>query len=83
MTGKYQLDQHGWAREPERLRALENACDPQTTAVLNRLGVGPGWRCLEVGAGAGSIAAWLADTVTPGGAVHAVDLDTTLLDQLA
>jgi hypothetical protein len=37
--------------------------------------VGPGWRCLEVGSGGGSIAAWLCDRVGPDGSVLATDLD--------
>jgi methyltransferase family protein len=38
-----------------------------------------GWRCLEVGAGGGSIAAWLCDRVAPEGDVVATDMDTTVL----
>ncbi|MBV8197798.1 MAG: methyltransferase domain-containing protein [Candidatus Eremiobacteraeota bacterium] len=49
---------------------------------LQQLGVGPGWRCLEVGAGGGSIARWLAERVAPSGSVQAVDLDTRLLEPL-
>jgi SAM-dependent methyltransferase len=44
--------------------------------------VGDGWSCLEVGAGGGSIAEWLADRVGPGGSVTATDLDTRFLDAL-
>lgn len=46
--------------EHRRLRLIEDAYDSFTVRQLERLGVGAGWRCLEVGAGAGSIAAWLA-----------------------
>ncbi len=49
---------------------------------LERLGVGPGWRCAELGAGAGSIARWLSDRVGPDGSVTAVDRDTSLLAEL-
>ena len=51
--------------------------------VARARGVGPGWRCLEVGAGAGSIAGWLADRVGPSGQVIATDLDTRFLEQQA
>ena len=39
-----------------------------------------GWRCLEVGAGAGSIVRWLSDAVGPTGQVLATDIDTRLLE---
>jgi SAM-dependent methyltransferase len=41
--------------------------------------VGPGWRCLEAGAGAGTVARWLAGVVGPSGHVTATDLDTRFL----
>jgi SAM-dependent methyltransferase len=62
-----------------RLRKLQGYCDPITTRHLERLGVGEGWRCLEVGAGAGSIARWLAGRVGPSGSVLATDLDPRFL----
>jgi SAM-dependent methyltransferase len=43
----------------EQHRLLESAYDRITTERLTESGVGPGWRCLEVGAGNGSVAAWL------------------------
>lgn len=45
--------------------------------------MGGGWHCAELGAGAGSIARWLADVVGAGGSVTAVDRDTSLLADLA
>jgi SAM-dependent methyltransferase len=63
----------------ERLRALETLLDPGTIDQLESRGVGSGWKCLEVGAGGGSIAAWLSDRVGPEGSVLATDLDTTHL----
>jgi SAM-dependent methyltransferase len=65
--------------QPERLRLLAELLDDGTFAVLAALGVSTGWRCLEVGAGGGSVAAWLAGRVAPGGWVLATDLDTTVL----
>jgi SAM-dependent methyltransferase len=59
----------------ERLKALEAVLDPGTIQELSELQVGPGWACLEVGAGAGSIARWLADRVGPHGGVLATDLN--------
>jgi tRNA A58 N-methylase Trm61 len=49
---------------------------------IQHLGLEPGARCLEVGGGRGSIAAWLCRTVGPAGQVTATDLQTTLLSRL-
>jgi len=68
--------------ELNRLRLIEGKGDPFTTRLLTRLEVGPGWRCLEVGAGAGSIAAWLADRVGADGHVVATDSDPRFLSDL-
>jgi 2-polyprenyl-3-methyl-5-hydroxy-6-metoxy-1,4-benzoquinol methylase len=65
--------------ERARLTGLEATFDPITTDVLARLGVGPGWRCAEVGAGGGSIVRWLADRVGPTGQVVATDIDIRYL----
>ena len=70
------------AVQPERLRLLAALLDDGTFRLLERLGVRPGWRCLEVGAGGGSVAAWLCDRTAPGGSVLATDIDTTILRQL-
>jgi SAM-dependent methyltransferase len=72
-----------FAAELDRLRLIEAAYDPWTIRHLNRLGVAPGWHCLEVGAGAGSVARWLADRVGPTGRVVATDADPRFLDTLA
>jgi SAM-dependent methyltransferase len=74
----YLLD-NAWEQQRRRLAGLEAWFDPGTVRHLEALGVAPGWRCLEVGAGAGSIAAWLAHRVGPSGHVLATDLDTRLL----
>ncbi|WP_163550480.1 class I SAM-dependent methyltransferase [Candidatus Frankia nodulisporulans] len=61
--------------EQTRLAAMADVCDPTTIRVLDDLGVGPGWHALEVGAGGGSIALWLAGRVGATGHVVATDLD--------
>jgi SAM-dependent methyltransferase len=63
-------------RERARLGQLTELRDPRTRELLARTGVGPGWRCLEVGAGSGTIAAWLGERVAPGGRVVSIDVDT-------
>lgn len=55
-------------------RCLAAAYDPFTRERLLQTGVGPGWRCLDVGAGGGSVAAWLAERVAPTGSVLATDI---------
>lgn len=68
--------------EHERLRLLQEAFDPGSVALIDRAGVRPGWDCLEVGAGAGSVARSLARRA---GAAHvtATDLSTDFLAPLA
>jgi SAM-dependent methyltransferase len=75
----YVFDQ-AWKRERDRLTALESLFDGASRRLLGDLGVGAGWRCLEVGCGAGSIAQWLAVRVGETGHVLATDLDTRFLD---
>jgi SAM-dependent methyltransferase len=80
-AGSYLFDQ-AWDRERARLAALEALYDPVTVRHLTWLGVGPGWRCLEVGGGAGSVARWLADAVGEAGSVLVTDLDVRFLEGL-
>jgi len=77
----YRLDATGREDfEGGRLELLEQIFDPGSRQ--RRDLVQPGWRCLEVGAGRGSMAAWLAEQVGPGGTVVATDIDLTYLDRL-
>lgn len=68
--------------ERNRLQLLEQCFDPVTFERLRATGVSPGWRCLEVGAGAGSVARWLAQQVGDDGLVVATDIDTRFLGHL-
>jgi SAM-dependent methyltransferase len=77
-TPAYTLDNR-WEAARERLETLEVSCDPFTTSHLDKVGVGPGWHCLEIGAGAGSVARMLCERVGPEGHVLAVDLEPALL----
>jgi SAM-dependent methyltransferase len=79
--GTYTLPNE-WEHARRRLQLLEAGYDPGTVRRLSRLEVGPGWRCLEVGGGAGSITRWLASRVGPEGRVVAVDLETRFLDEI-
>jgi SAM-dependent methyltransferase len=68
------------AAEDERLALLEQIYDPVSRR--RRALVQPGWRCLELGAGRGSMAGWLAEQVGPDGHVVAIDIDTRYLQRL-
>jgi SAM-dependent methyltransferase len=68
--------------EAARLESLEDLHDASTIRQLVGLGMGPGWNCAELGAGAGSIARWMADTVGEAGHVTVIDQDVSLLDDL-
>jgi SAM-dependent methyltransferase len=60
----------------ERLDLLSAVLDGFTVSRLSRLGDLTGRRCLELGAGDGSIAGWLADQAGPAGEVLATDINT-------
>src|ERR1043165_2212611 len=68
--------------ERERLSLLEQTSDPLTFQRMAELGVAEGWRCLEVGAGGGSVPRWLADRVAPTGVVVATDIDPRFLKSI-
>jgi len=55
---------------------------PLATA-LERLGIGPGWRCVDVGAGGGDVSVALAEIVGDSGRVYAVDSDPRARDETA
>jgi len=55
---------------------------PLATA-LGRLGLGEGWRCVDVGAGGGDVTVALAELVGASGRVYAVDNDPRSRDAVA
>ncbi|WP_194916291.1 class I SAM-dependent methyltransferase [Catenulispora rubra] len=61
-----------------RLHALETLWDPGSRDILTGLGIRPGWRCLELGAGTGSVARWLAHRCQRGNVV-ATEVDLRFL----
>jgi len=77
----YQFD-HQWEQERERLASLEAVFDPHTRRAILATEPQPGWRCLEVGAGGGSVAEWLCGIVGPNGHVVATDLETKFLQAI-
>lgn len=64
--------------ERQRLVLLGDVFDPLSTRAITALGLRDGMRCLEIGAGGGSIARWLCGQV-PDGEVVATDLDVSML----
>ena len=58
-----------------RLAALSALFDESTFRHLRDVGLGPGWRVWEVGAGGPAVPEWLAGQVGPQGQVLATDLD--------
>ncbi|KUN87275.1 methyltransferase [Streptomyces griseoruber] len=77
-TDGYLLDNRQ-TEAAERFDAFAALFDPTTFRHLEGLGVGPGWRCWEVGAGGTSVVTWLAKKVGPTGKVVATDIDTSRL----
>jgi SAM-dependent methyltransferase len=76
---RYLLD-NARAEAGERFVALAELFDGVTCGHFDRLGVGPGWRCWEVGAGGRSIPGTLAAAVGPTGYVLATDINPAWLD---
>ncbi|MER5373246.1 methyltransferase [Streptomyces sp. NPDC002553] len=67
--------------EAERIDAAALVYDPVTVRRLRALGAGPGLRCLEVGAGTGTVARWLVEEAGVEEVV-ALDRDTGALAHL-
>lgn len=63
------------AQEQARLLTLARVIDPATRRTLSDVGVESGWHCCDVGSGAGTVTAWLADQVGPMGRVLSLDVD--------
>jgi SAM-dependent methyltransferase len=79
MPRDYIYDQ-GFLQERARLAGIESLWDPGSQRLLEDLRVGAGWRCLEVGAGGGSLVEWMAGR---GASVLAIDIDTRFVEPLA
>ncbi len=76
---QYIFDNTTEEREYQRLQLVEAANDPTTIRLLEETGIQPGWHCLELGVGAGSILRWLGNQVGPTGLAVGVDKKTTYL----
>jgi SAM-dependent methyltransferase len=65
------------AEAGRRFGALAALFDGSTCRHLSALGLRPGWRVWEVGAGGPTVPAWLAEQTGPDGEVVATDIDPT------
>ena len=59
----------------DRFTAFTTLFDPATFRHLDGLGLAPGWRCWEVGAGGTSVVNYLSERVGPAGHVLATDIN--------
>ncbi len=79
-SAEYIFDQTQHLKELARLQAIEKVFDPGTQRRLLSAGLQSGWRCLEIGPGAGSIMKWLSETVGVTGKVVAVDVNPRFIE---
>jgi SAM-dependent methyltransferase len=78
VTGRYPIERR--KGEIERLRVQAEALAADAEIMLGRIGVGPGWRCLDLGCGPGGIVGLLARRVGATGRVVGLDADAAFLD---
>jgi len=76
---KYLLDNQQ-VEAGQRFDALSVLFNPSTFRHTQSLGLTPGWRVWEVGAGSPSVPAHFAEQVGPQGHVLATDIDTSWLE---
>jgi ubiquinone/menaquinone biosynthesis C-methylase UbiE len=76
----YIFDNAAEAETAERFASLDALYNFRTFRFLETAGIWPGWHCLEVGGGSGSVAAWMADRVGPSGYVLVTDTDPRFME---
>ena len=81
-TDPYLLDNRE-RQAAARFDALSALFDEVTRRHVLALGIRPGWRCWEVGAGGASVPAWLAEQAGADGFVLATDIDPSWVDGVA
>lgn len=65
-----------------RLQLLEEILDEATSRRFDSIGVREGWKCLEIGAGGGSVCDMLCRRVGASGHVTAIDIDARFVRRL-
>jgi SAM-dependent methyltransferase len=76
-AGNYPIERR--AGEIERLHVQGAAMAPDAAVMLDRIGVAPGWSCLDIGCGPRGITDLLSRRVGPTGRVLGLDRDPTFL----
>jgi SAM-dependent methyltransferase len=77
-SGRYPIELR--SGEIERLEIQSAAMAADAEIMLERIGVGPGWTCLDMGCGPGGITDLLSARVGPSGRVVGLDANADLLD---
>ena len=79
MTEEHYLLDNRQAEAAERFDALGELFNASTFRHMESVGMSPGWRVWEVGAGGSSVPGWIAEQTH--GYVLATDIDTSWLDR--
>jgi SAM-dependent methyltransferase len=77
-SGHYPIDRRDG--EIERLRVQGAAMAPDAAIMLDRIGIGPGWACLDLGCGPAGITPLLTERVGTSGRVVGLDADPVFLE---
>ena len=77
-TGRYPIERR--EGEIERLHIQCAAFEFDAGVMLDRIGVGPGWRCLDLGCGPAGIVELLSVRAGPAGRVVGLDADHVFLE---
>src|SRR3954470_15150428 len=65
----------------DQTSTFEGWADEECHRHLAALGIGPGWRCLDMGTGRDSVTRWLVERVAPSGSVVTANADNGPLEQ--
>jgi SAM-dependent methyltransferase len=76
-SGRYPIEHR--VGEVERLRIQAEAMAPDTRAMLELIGVEPGWKCLDLGCGPEGITRLMSEAVGETGSVVGIDMDDDFL----
>src|SRR4051794_22145015 len=77
-SGHYPLERR--EGEIERLRIQGEAMAPDSGIMLERVGVGAGWHCLDLGCGPGGITGLMSERVGKAGRVVGLDADPVFIE---